>query len=186
MRSSISACANHAPAKQQKESLMFFEFKHGGHALPDAAAGGARAALRGRSDIVTPEQAGEDFDPNTMTPFRYLLDEVGKKEDDLLPVSEETVKALDALGEAMIDPPADRRTQCRLAHPPDLHLLEPVHRPRADRPHRPGRGGERHHGGCARPQARGQAQGGEGSPQPAHAGARARLPLRRRASRPPR
>ena len=83
---------------------MFFEFKHGGHALPEAAADSARAAFQRRSDIVTPEQAGEDFDPNTMTPFRYLLDEVGKKEEDLLPVSEETVKALDALGGAMIDP----------------------------------------------------------------------------------
>lgn len=84
---------------------MFFEFKHGGHVLPDAAADDTRAATRGRSDVVTPRQTGEDFDPNTMTPFRYLLDDVGRKEDDLLPVSEATVKALDALGDAMIDPP---------------------------------------------------------------------------------
>ena len=58
---------------------MFFEFKHGGHALPEAAADSTRAAFQRRSDIVTPEQAGEDFDPDTMTPFRYLLDEVGRR-----------------------------------------------------------------------------------------------------------
>jgi hypothetical protein len=83
---------------------MFFEFKHGGHALPEAAADGKSKALQKRSDTVTVEQTGDDFDPNTMTPFRYLLGEVGKKQDDLLPVSDATVNALDALGNAMIDP----------------------------------------------------------------------------------
>src|SRR4051794_34511145 len=86
---------------------MLLEFKHGGHALPkDAADKDRQALLRSGSRIVGPEQAGEDFDPDTMTPFRYLIDHVGQ--DDLLPVGSQTVAALDALGAAMIDqPPAD-------------------------------------------------------------------------------
>jgi hypothetical protein len=82
---------------------MFLEFKHGGHALPDAAADSTRGSVQGRSDVVTSRQTGEDFDPDSMTPFRYLLEEVG--EDDLLPAGAETVEALDSLGNAMIDPP---------------------------------------------------------------------------------
>ncbi len=75
---------------------MFFEFSHGGHAL----AKGADTARAGRRDIVTLKQAGIDFDPDTMTPFRYLIEKVGP--DDLLPVSPATVAALDKLGEAIV------------------------------------------------------------------------------------
>ncbi len=94
---------------------MFFEFKHGGHALTKDAAEvgpqqqgerrphqrpphGPRWRRWGR-DVVTPEQAGDSFDPDTMTPFRYLVET--DRAEDFLPVSLETVKALDALGEAM-------------------------------------------------------------------------------------
>lgn len=76
---------------------MFFEFSHGGHAL---AKGADNARAEGRRDIVTAAQAGIDFDPDTMTPFRYLIDKVGA--DDLLPVSPATVAALDKLGEAIV------------------------------------------------------------------------------------
>jgi hypothetical protein len=84
---------------------MFFEFKHGGHALAKGAEG--PKAPQGRADVVTPERAGDDFDPDTMTPFRYMIDTSG--DNDLLPVSTETVKALDALGEAIITRPPDDR-----------------------------------------------------------------------------
>src|SRR4051794_33172062 len=84
---------------------MFFEFKHGGHALAKGAEG--PKAQRGRADVVTPERAGDDFDPDTMTPFRYMIETAG--DNDLLPVSTETVKALDALGEAIITRPLDDR-----------------------------------------------------------------------------
>jgi hypothetical protein len=84
---------------------MFFEFKHGGHAL--AKGSDHPGMARGRSDIVTPERAGDDFDPDTMTPFRYLIETVG--ENDFLAVSPDTVKALDALGEAIIARPLDDR-----------------------------------------------------------------------------
>jgi hypothetical protein len=83
---------------------MLLEFKHGGHALPqDAAARDPQVLLRSGSRIVGPDQAGEDFDPDAMTPFRYLFDIAGQ--DDLLPVGPKTVAALDALGAAMIDQP---------------------------------------------------------------------------------
>ncbi len=84
---------------------MFFEFQHGGHALAKGAS--RMSAFRTRPDIVSPEQTGEDFDPNTMTPFRYLTG--AAEPDDLLPVSPATVAALDKLGEAIIQrpPPAD-------------------------------------------------------------------------------
>lgn len=83
---------------------MFFEFSHGGHAL---ANGADNARAENRRDIVTAKQAGIDFDPDTMTPFRYLIDQVGP--DDLLPVSPATVAALDKLGEAIVkqQPAAD-------------------------------------------------------------------------------
>lgn len=113
---------------------MFFEFKHGGHAL----AKGATDATVQRSEqsphewsqhehghehghrherghkhghghgcgprwrprhVVTPQQAGDSFDPDTMTPFRYLIQT--RRPEDFLPVGLETVQALDALGEAM-------------------------------------------------------------------------------------
>lgn len=76
---------------------MFFEFSHGGHALAKGA-GGARA--KGQRDTISLVDAGIDFDPDTMTPFRYLIDKVGP--DDLLPVSPATVAALDKLGEAIV------------------------------------------------------------------------------------
>jgi hypothetical protein len=91
---------------------MFFEFKHGGHALAKPAAD-EDDRLAVRSDIVTPQQTGEDFDPDTMTPFRYLLPEV--RGDDLLPMSEETVKALDALGDAMINQAQDTNPDSTIA-----------------------------------------------------------------------
>lgn len=83
---------------------MFFEFSHGGHAL---AKGAGTGPAENRRDIVTAAQAGIDFDPDTMTPFRYMIDQVGP--DDLLPVSAATVAALDKLGEAIVrqQPPAD-------------------------------------------------------------------------------
>lgn len=86
---------------------MFFEFKHGGHALAKDD-GHKDVAARGRRDVVTPEQAGNTFDPDSMTPFRYLAD--GMAQDDLLPVSPETVVALDNLGNAMVaqTPPRGR------------------------------------------------------------------------------
>lgn len=125
---------------------MFFEFKHGGHALTKEAAEAAGAPRRegpphgpprhgrGRENgrdrenghesghengrgrgwgprcwprhVVTPEQAGDGFDPDTMTPFRYMIET--DRAEDLLPVGLETVRALDALGEAMaaVRPPA--------------------------------------------------------------------------------
>src|SRR4051812_46056302 len=85
--------------RRKGENIMFFEFKHGGHALPKNIDKDLYDV--GRVDIVTPEQAGEYFDPDTMTPFRYLIEDSG--EDDLLPKSEDTVKALDELGAAMVD-----------------------------------------------------------------------------------
>src|SRR4051794_20204969 len=88
---------------------MFLEFKHGGHALAkgpgETAAASASPAGGERSGMVTPPQTGEDFDPDSMTPFRYLIHEVGP--DDLLPVGQATVDALDALGAAMIEQPTD-------------------------------------------------------------------------------
>jgi hypothetical protein len=80
---------------------MFLDFKHGGHALSEPAAARQSARLARRPDIVTPQRAGESFDPDAMTPFLYLLDEVGR--DDLLPEGPDTVRALDALGTAIID-----------------------------------------------------------------------------------
>ena len=57
---------------------MFLEFKHGGHALLDPATEISARFPRGR--ISSRRTAhGEDFDPDTMTPFRYLLDQVGRQ-----------------------------------------------------------------------------------------------------------
>jgi hypothetical protein len=83
---------------------MFFEFKHGGHALTEAKGAGA---MQGRADAVTPQQVGDDFDLDAMTPFRYLIDNV--EPGDLLPVGENIVKALNDLGGALIEAPLDDR-----------------------------------------------------------------------------
>jgi hypothetical protein len=85
---------------------MFFELKHGGQALVQVTDSKSEALAK-RADIVTPQQAGDDFDPDTMTPFRYLIDTADAR--DLLPVSPDTVKALDDLGAALIQPPLDDR-----------------------------------------------------------------------------
>ena len=86
---------------------MFLTFKHGGHAMAKGAAESpAAASLRAAQVVVTPSETGEEFDQDNMTPFRYLLDEVGA--GDLLPVGEATVRALDKLGDAMLEQqPAD-------------------------------------------------------------------------------
>ncbi len=92
---------------------MFFEFKHGGHALTQGAADEAKTQphrwfFRGwPPPVVTPEQAGDDFDPDSMTPFRYLVET--DRAEDVLPVGADTVRALDALGAAMVaqDPSGD-------------------------------------------------------------------------------
>ncbi len=97
---------------------MFFEFKHGGHALTQGAADAAKAqphrwCFPGRRPggwsppVVAPEQAGDDFDPDSMTPFRYLIET--DRAEDFLPAGVDTVKALDALGAAMVaqDPSGD-------------------------------------------------------------------------------
>lgn len=76
---------------------MFFEFSHGGQAL---AKGADNVRIEGRRDMVTLAQAGIDFDPDTMTPFRYLINTAGP--DDLLVVGPATVAALDKLGEAIV------------------------------------------------------------------------------------
>jgi hypothetical protein len=65
---------------------MLLEMKHGGHTLPKSSA----------------DQRGLESEIDSMTPFRYLVDTIG--EDGLLLVGEDTVKALDELGNAMIDP----------------------------------------------------------------------------------
>jgi hypothetical protein len=64
---------------------MLLEMKHGGHTLPKSS-----ADQRGAEEI------------DSMTPFRYLVDTIG--EDGLLLVGEDTVNALDELGNAMVDP----------------------------------------------------------------------------------
>jgi hypothetical protein len=84
---------------------MFFEFKHGGHALTQAP--DRKADQPGRADMAAPQQVGEEIDPDAMTPFRYLLDKV--EQGDLLEVSTRTVAALDKLGAALIQPPPDDR-----------------------------------------------------------------------------
>jgi Animal haem peroxidase len=84
---------------------MLLEFKHGGHALTKSAEEEVtRPALK--SLTISASQIGEDFDEDNMTPFRYLLDEVGPH--DLLPISDQTVTALDNLGNAIVDQPADQ------------------------------------------------------------------------------
>src|SRR3954469_13200636 len=65
---------------------MLLEMKHGGHTLSKSSA----------------DQRGLASEIDSMTPFRYLVDTIG--EDGLLLVSEDTVKALDDLGSAMVDP----------------------------------------------------------------------------------
>jgi hypothetical protein len=83
---------------------MFLQFKHGGHVLSKTGAEEhGRFGLRATE--LTPAATGEDFDEDNLTPFRYLIGVAGP--EDLLQVSEETVKALDALGVAMVDQPAD-------------------------------------------------------------------------------
>lgn len=92
---------------------MFFEFKHGGHALTKDAAEAAPQRQRGQQphglhwhrDVVTPAQAGDSFDPDTMTPFRYMIET--DRAEDFLPVSLDTVRALDALGTAMALQPSE-------------------------------------------------------------------------------
>jgi hypothetical protein len=84
---------------------MLLEFKHGGHALTKSAQDEATSPTL-RSITVSPSQTGEDFDEDNMTPFRYLIDELGP--DDLLPVSDATVTALDKLGNAIVDQPPDK------------------------------------------------------------------------------
>jgi hypothetical protein len=81
---------------------MFLEFKHGGHALSKTAAQESGIAAI-KPNIIPPGKTGEDFDEDNMTPFRYLVDTAGS--DDLLQVGDDTVKALDALGVAMVDQP---------------------------------------------------------------------------------
>jgi hypothetical protein len=71
-------------------NIMLLDFKHGGHALTEPTPGSKKSV------VLEPEI-------DSMTPFRYLVDPVDEK--DLLLEGEETVKALDELGDAMVDPP---------------------------------------------------------------------------------
>ena len=75
---------------------MLLEFKHGGHALTESASSP-------ENRIVSTSEIVPDPEIDSMTPFRYLIDPV--KEEDLLLEGQDTVKALDELGIAMVDPP---------------------------------------------------------------------------------
>ena len=81
---------------------MLLDFKHGGHALTEPAPGPEKSVV-------------PDPEIDSMTPFRYLVDPV--KEEDLLLEGENTVKALDELGDAMVDP-ADQDQNPDSAIPP--------------------------------------------------------------------
>ena len=86
---------------------MLLDFSHGGHAIPEKAAPADDKAAPKEANAALPEMTGEDFDPNSMTPFRFLSDE--DRDEDKLREGAATVEALDELGVAMVDQPLDQQ-----------------------------------------------------------------------------